>query len=152
MPHLYPLQNEEKNRLALLPKSFKPPVPLKKHERNWKFPWFSKIPPKKRVTLTSTRTEAATEKIFMRKIPQKRSIAGVGEVASVFYTVLLGTLLKSEGFNGREQRNHPATSVVLLRFFGGRFLQQFWRGKYEYTTYCREFLPFWFEPYAISVY
>lgn len=46
-------------------------------------------------------------------------------MASVFYTVLLGTLLKSEGFNGREQRNHPATLVVYSDFFGGDFSNSF---------------------------
>lgn len=70
-------------------------------------------------------------KAWCEKFHSRWTIAGVGEVASVFYTVLLGTLLKSEGFNGREQRNHPATSVVYSDFLGGEFLQQFWRVNVE---------------------
>ena len=140
MPHFYPLQNMEKNRLALLPKSFKPPVPLKKHEWNWKFPWFSKIPPEKKGWHLHhhKNRRAPPRKFSCEKFHSRWTIAGVGEVASVFYTVLLGTKEPPGDWP------HGWWPIFGWREISNSFF------RVNMSILRREFLPFCFEHYAIS--
>ena len=92
MPHFYPLQNEVKKSPCFAAKILQASCAAKETWVELEISLVFQNPPEEKGDTYIHKNRGRHRDFLMRKIPQKRSIAGVGEVASVFYTVLLGRL------------------------------------------------------------